>query len=418
MVSRRSPEDTLVDAWIENGPGAASIGRNVDRMLDAVRVHLDMDVAFVSEFCGEKRVFRHVTTRLDPAPLCPGDAAPLEEGYCLRVVEGRIPQLIPNTSAVPALAAIPETRALPIGSHLSVPVRLRDGRVYGTFCCFSLQPNLSLGERDLQMMRAFADLLAYQIDGDMDALRAHHEKVERITSVLELGQPQIVYQPIHCLSERRIVGVECLSRFELEPRRTPDVWFDEAREIGLGVRLELNAILSALDGLRGVQGDFHVSLNVSPQTIISGDIEAYLDVIPLTRVVLEITEHAHVPDYALVREKLAPMRAHGVRIAVDDAGAGYASMHHVLAIQPDMLKLDISLTRGIDTDSPRRALASALIEFARQTRSLVVAEGVESAAELEALRALGVDHVQGYFMGRPMPVEALVAHLRAGAAMH
>lgn len=417
-MSRSSPEATLLNAWFDGGGGAVSITRNVDRVLDAVRTHLDMDVAFVSEFNGENRVFRHVASRLDPAPIRRGDSSPMEEGYCLRVVEGRIPQLIPDTAAIPTLASIVETRSLPIGAHLSVPVKLRDGRVYGTFCCFSLKPNLSLGERDLHMMRAFADLLAYQIDGDLDALQAHQAKVERVTSVLELGQPKIVYQPIHRLSEQRIVGVECLSRFELEPRRSPDVWFDEAREIGLGVRLELNAVLSALDGLRGVPGDFYVALNVSPQTIISGDIEAYLHVIPLSRVVLEITEHSHVHDYDVVREKLAPLRAEGIRIAVDDAGAGYASMRHVLAIQPDILKLDLSLTRGIDTDSPRRALASALIEFARQTRSHVVAEGVENAAELDALHALGVDDVQGYYLSRPMPVQALMPLLHPAGPLH
>ena len=413
MIDSRKPEEALTDAWLEGGPGAAAIGRNVDRLLDAVRRHLDMDVAFVSEFHGSHRVFRHVATRLDRAPIRPGDSSPLDEGYCMRVVEGSIPQLIPDTAAIPALDYIPETQRVPIGAHISVPIQLRDGRVYGTFCCFSLAPNLSLGERDLHMMRAFADLLAYQIDGDLHAVEEHEEKVARITSVLELGQPHMVYQPIYRSSTRRIVGVECLSRFLLEPQRTPDVWFAEARAIGLGVRLELNAVLSALDGLREVSGDFYVSLNVSPQTLISGGIDGYIDDLDPRRVVLEITEHSLVDDYALLNERLAPLRDAGVRVAVDDAGAGYASMRHVLAIHPDIIKLDLSLTRGIDHDSPRRALAAALIEFARQTQSHVVAEGVETASELEALRALGVDDVQGYHLARPLEAEALARRLAA-----
>nr|WP_298132640.1 EAL domain-containing protein [uncultured Pseudoxanthomonas sp.] len=412
MIDSRHSADALTDAWLEGGPGAVAIGRNVDRLLDAVRRHLDMDVAFVSEFHGHHRVFRHVATRLDRAPIRPGDSSPLDEGYCMRVVEGRIPQLIPDTAAIPALEYLPETRSVPIGSHISVPIQLRDGRVYGTFCCFSLAPSLSLGQRDLHMMRAFADLLAYQIDGDLDAVQEHEAKVERITSVLELGQPHIVYQPIYRSSTRRIVGVECLARFHLEPRRTPDVWFAEAREIGLGVRLELNAILSALDGLRGIAGDFYVALNVSPQTLISGGIDGYIDDIDPRRVVLEVTEHSLVDDYGLLNERLGPLRDAGVRIAVDDAGAGYASMRHVLAIHPDIIKLDLSLTRGIDSDSPRRALAAALIEFARQTQSRVVAEGVESASELAALQALGVDDVQGYHLARPLEVAALAQRLR------
>lgn len=400
------PRDTgsLLSAPLDgSSSGAESIGRNVDRVLNAVRTHLGMDVAFVSEFDGRDRVFRHVVGKCEQVPLRPGDTSPLDEGYCLRVVQGRIPQLIPDTSAVPAATLLPETAAIPIGSHISVPITLRDGRVYGTFCCFSFRPNLSLDERDLQMMRAFAELLAYQIDGDLESVSRHKEKVERVTQVLELGQPTMVYQPICRLDGPRIVGVECLSRFILEPPRPPDVWFAEAREIGLGVRLELNAILTAMSELQELDGDFYVSLNVSPTTIISGDILGYLDGIDYKRIVLEITEHSLVEDYAVLQEYLLPLRARGIRIAVDDAGAGYASMRHILAIQPEIIKLDMSLTRGIDSDSPRRALASALIGFAHDIGSHVIAEGVETQAESDALRALGVDDAQGYFISRPLP---------------
>ncbi len=401
----------------QGGPGALAIGHNVDRVLNAVRIHLGMDVAFISEFSGRYRTFRHVVGALDPMPLQPGDCSPLDEGYCLRVVDGRIPQMIPDTGAIPATALIPETALLPIGAHLSVPIRLIDGRIYGTFCCFSLRPNLALNERDLQMMRAFADLLAYQIDRDLEAVRAHEEKVERIISLLELGQPTIAYQPIHDLHDNRIVGIECLSRFDLNPPRPPEIWFREAHEIGLGVRLELNAILTALDGLREMEGDFYVSLNVSPQTLISGEISGFLDGLPPERLVLELTEHAYVEDYAALRDRLAPLRRQGIRIAVDDAGAGYASMRHVLAISPDIIKLDMTLTRSIDSDSPRRALAAALIAFARETQSEVIAEGVETFAEMEALRALGVRHAQGYHLSRPMPLANLMSLLVSGAPL-
>ena len=406
-MDHKDPDALLSSLVPEGGPGTLSIGRNVDRVLNAVRTHLGMEVAFVSEFDGRDRIFRHVVSDLVRVPLKPGDRTPLDEGYCRQVVEGRIPQLIPDTGAIPALAFIHETFSFPIGAHLSVPIRLHDGRLYGTFCCYSRQPNPSLDQRDLQMMRAFAELLAYQIDGDLDTVREHDEKVERITAVLEMGHPSIVYQPIYRLRDSRIVGVECLSRFDLEPRRTPDLWFAEAHEIGLGIRLELNAILTALDALRGIAGDFYVSLNVSPETIISGEIMGYLDAIEPKRIVLEITEHSHVSDYAALRERLQPIRAGGVRTAVDDAGAGYASLRHVLATQPDIIKLDMSLTRGIDTDSPRRALAAALIGFARQTGSEVVAEGVETAQELAALQDLGVSDAQGYHLSRPLPLQDL-----------
>ena len=156
-----------------------------------------------------------------------------------------------------------------------------------------------------------------------------------------------------------------------------------------------------------------MGLNVSPQTLISGGVDGYIDDLEPHRVVLEITEHSLVDDYGLLNRRLAPLREAGVRVAVDDAGAGYASMRHVLAIHPDIIKLDLSLTRGIDTDSPRRALAAALIEFARQTQSQVVAEGVETASELAALQALGVDDVQGYHLAPPLEADAL-ARILAG----
>src|SRR5262245_1872970 len=90
----------------------------VDKVVHAIRDHLDMDVAFVSEFRQTDRVFRHVDAR-DRTPIKPGDAAPLDQGYCQRVVDGRLPQLIPDTARVAAAMALPETAAIPIGSHLS-----------------------------------------------------------------------------------------------------------------------------------------------------------------------------------------------------------------------------------------------------------------------------------------------------------
>jgi EAL domain-containing protein (putative c-di-GMP-specific phosphodiesterase class I) len=128
-------------------------------------------------------------------------------------------------------------------------------------------------------------------------------------------------------------------------------------------------------------------------------------------VILEITEHAAVADYDRLVAALAPLRALGLRVSVDDAGAGYASLRHILALEPDILKLDISLTRGIDHDCKRRALASALIAFAREINTGITAEGVESEAELETLSALGVTHVQGYYLARPMELDAAVNSL-------
>ncbi len=417
-MARQNADALIQQVMAQVASASSSVERNVEQILRAVRDHLRMDVAFVSEFGTRDRVFRYVLNEGGRLQLHAGDTMAMESGYCRGVVEGRIPQLIPDTARVPAAACLPETSAIPIGAHLSVPIVLGDGRVYGTFCCFSFEPNLSLDERDLHMMRAFAQLLAFQVEGDLAAVRDHGAKVERISAVLEMGQPRIVYQPIYRLSDHTIVGVECLSRFDMEPRRPPDKWFDEANEIGLGVRLELNAMLTALDGLRAVPGGFYVALNVSPQTLVSGDVLEYLDVIQPGRIVMEITEHALVDDYHPLQATVQKLRQAGVRFAVDDAGAGYANMRHILTLHPDIIKMDISLTRSIDSDPSRKALAAAMIGFGHQTGSHVVAEGVETAQELAALEVLGVDEVQGYHLSQPLSRDALFQALRASKSLN
>ena len=128
---------------------------------------------------------------------------------------------------------------------------------------------------------------------------------------------------------------------------------------------------------------------------------------PLDRLVLELTEHEQVEDCAALNAALQPARARGLRLAVDDAGAGCASMRHWLLLQPDLLKLDVSLVRDVDADDTKRALCAAIITFAQNTGIRVVAEGVETEAELAVLRALGADYGQGYLLRRPAPLAEL-----------
>ncbi|MCO6058006.1 EAL domain-containing protein [Pseudomonas sp. MOB-449] len=133
------------------------------------------------------------------------------------------------------------------------------------------------------------------------------------------------------------------------------------------------------------------------------------------QIVLEITEHDVVADYEGLSAGLAPLRSLGIRLAVDDAGAGYASFRHILMLKPDIIKLDGSLTQNIDSDPTRRALAVALIQFAAETGSKIVAEGVETLSELNILRDLNVNKAQGFLLGRPMPIEALEITLKNSA---
>lgn len=402
------PVDTesygVLSQLIVTGNAERSAADVVDAALQAARTHLGMDVAFVSELAEGRRYFRHVDTAQLIPSISVGQSDPAEDGYCLHVVEGRLPELIPDTTRNPLAMAMPVTRAFPIGAHISVPIRLKSGQLYGTFCCFSYAPDPSLGERDLRTVRAFADLVAHQLESEAAVAGLLQQKRERIGRAMRDGAITVVYQPICRLASQAVVGFEGLSRFAAEPSRTPDVWFAEALEVGLGVELELAAVRKALEQFEKVPGERYLSINLSPATLQDPDFSSALAGVVAGRTVLEITEHASVEDYDALNRVLAPLRECGVRLAIDDAGAGFASMRHVLNLKPDLIKLDISLVRCVDSDNGRLALAAAMVTFAEKTGAQVVAEGIETAGELEALRAIGVHYGQGYYLGRPAPL--------------
>ncbi|MGY8818775.1 MAG: sensor domain-containing phosphodiesterase [Pseudomonadales bacterium] len=381
-----------------------TVGDMLCEALRSVRSHLGMDVAFVAEMVQGFRVFRHVSGRSDPPPICVGGSDPLSDSYCQRVVDGRLPQLIPDTSKLPEAVALPITEILSIGAYISVPIRFSDGRLYGTFCCFSSKPDGTLNERDLDTLRLFAHFAGRLLETQAKEQREQEERVARINSVLSEQAYNVVYQPIVDVRQNDVVGYEALARFSGEPQRTPDLWFGEAEQVGLQCELEMALVQEALKGLSGIRQDRYLSLNVSPETILAGALGTLLDGQPLDRLMLEVTEHASVRDYDLIAEALEPMRAQGLLLAVDDAGAGYASFRHILKLKPDVIKLDGSLIRNIDSNRDCRALASALIRFGQETDCKIVAECVETEAELEILRELQVTKAQGYLLGRPGPL--------------
>lgn len=382
----------------------AAVGQDsldgVSRALRAIRMHLGMEVAFVSEFVDGERVFRLVDASSEDSPVHPGGSDPIEESYCQRVVDGRLPELLPDAGANREAASLAVTSDLPVGAHLGVPIKLRDGRVYGTFCCFSTTPDMSLTDRDVAVMRVFAELTAQQLDDEFEAKRADSAIEQRLRAVIAGEGLTVALQPIVEMTGRAVVGYEALARFV---ERSPDLWFAEATRLGMEVDLDLAAVRNAVRELAYLPKDVFVAVNVEPTTVISGGLASAFAGLDLGRVVLEITEHAAVESYDALAARLVPLRRRGLRLAVDDAGAGYASFRHILRLEPDVIKLDMSLTRDIHQDPARRALAHALIIFADETGSSVIAEGVETANELQVLEELGVAMAQGYHLGRPEP---------------
>jgi EAL domain-containing protein (putative c-di-GMP-specific phosphodiesterase class I) len=253
---------------------------------------------------------------------------------------------------------------------------------------------------------------------------------QRIEALIAGPGPHMVFQPIVRLADGVRTGWEALARFpedrlpagSAEAGLTdeagfgfgPDVWFAHADLEGLGVPLEVAAITAALDRLADVPDDEYVAVNCGPGTLVSGQLAAAVAGVDLSRVVLELTEHLAIHDYPAVRRAVADLReAHSAGLctkipgfAADDVGAGAASLLHLLELADllDFCKLDIALTRGIDTDDVRQALAVGLVGMGHQAGFRIVAEGVETEAQLVTLRRLGVYAAQGWHTGRPGPL--------------
>ncbi len=380
--------------------------------LSSIRKHLGMEIAYLSEFVDDRSIFREVDAPGLEALIKVGDSNALDDVYCRHILEGRLPELMADTADHPVAVAMPITQAVPIGAHISVPLRLADGQVFGMFCCLSPNANRSLNDRDLGVMRVFADMVAGQLSRRREAEERERIMRMRVEQAIDRNEFNMLLQPIWEFGVPHPCGFEALTRFSPLPYRAPDVWFKEAAQVDEGVRLEIAALAAALRLVAQLPAHVYLSINASPATILDPDLPRLLALYPLERIVLEVTEHAAINDYPAIAATLAPLRAAGLRLAVDDAGAGFASFQHILRLAPDIIKLDMGLTRGVDTDLPRRSLASAMILFASETQCTVVAEGIETDSEWQALRLIGIDHGQGFFLGRPGDIDSALALLQ------
>jgi EAL domain-containing protein (putative c-di-GMP-specific phosphodiesterase class I) len=237
-------------------------------------------------------------------------------------------------------------------------------------------------------------------EGDVGSAAGESEQRGALDECLAERAFTLVYQPILNLGTGAVVGVEVLCRFD--DGTSPVRRFRDAERLGLAAKLDIAIIEAALADLPDVDPGY-VSINLSPSTLRDPSLGDVLlrSGVPADRVVVEVTENARILDYDAAQTLLARIRNSGVRLAVDDAGAGYATLRHMLALQPDFIKMDRALTEDVDSDTARHVLATALVTFAGEIGASVIAEGVETMGEIRGVRRAGIEHAQGYALGRP-----------------
>ena len=375
-------------------------------LLVTAKRSLDLSVAFLSRLDGTTQHLEVVETSV-PVLIREGAKVRQDTSFCQAILDGRLPAVIPDVKKHPLAMSLPSARIPRIRSYVSTPVHLSDGSLYGTFCAFGFRSDKELGKRDEALMKVLASAAAVIVEPEVRSQERRTEIEGRLDPVVAGGGPVVLLQPIVDLATGSRVGAEALSRFPAEWGRTPDVVFAEAHSVGRGHALELRALERAAEHLERVGG--YVAMNVSPATVLTPGCTELLGRLPLDRVVLELTEHDAVEDYDRLSTALAPFRAAGLRLAIDDVGAGFSSLRHIVVTAPDIIKIDRSIAAGVATDRVLATLVGSLVTFAHGSGARVVAEGVETAEDAAELRALGVDHGQGWHFGRPGPPEALPA---------
>jgi EAL domain-containing protein (putative c-di-GMP-specific phosphodiesterase class I) len=232
----------------------------------------------------------------------------------------------------------------------------------------------------------------------------------------------LAYQPVVDLQRGAVVGYEALARFDGPPSAPPDRWFAAAAGEGLAAQLEAAVLEQALPTRLELPPDCFLSVNISPNLVLDRMVQRVLtEAGDLPGVVLELTEHDRIDDYGGLRRALGRLRSSGVDVAMDDAGAGYAGLSSLIALRPDLVKLDRSLIAGIDLDPVKRELVELLGSMAGRMDAWVLAEGIEREEELDTLVRLGVPLGQGFLLGRPAPERqdldpATGRRIRAGAS--
>jgi EAL domain-containing protein (putative c-di-GMP-specific phosphodiesterase class I) len=279
-----------------------------------------------------------------------------------------------------------------------VPLRTSTAMLGAIVVCTQAVDGVTFLAGRLPVLESFGAVASALLAPGIIARQRRGEVRGELEDVLEIGAFEPVFQPVVDLASGRTVGHEALTRFRDATR--PDRRFADAHAVGLGLELESACLTAAIAASGGLPRGAWLSLNVSPDLLLERRRLAGCLRELARPAVLEVTEHVAIENYADIRAAVLSLGPN-VRIAVDDAGAGFASFRHIVELRPDYVKLDIGLVRDIDGDDVRQALVAGIVYFARKSGCQLIAEGIETPAERDQLRSLGVDLGQGYLLGRP-----------------
>ncbi len=399
---------------LEKDPQISAPNQVILDALDTVRDLLGMDVSYISEAHEDGVEFQHVSSDTPHAIVQPGERRNLNEMYCGYIAKGDLPPMITDTEDYPVVKGLRFTQDARIRSLISVPISRSDGSLYGMFCCFSQTPKPSLNQRDLKVVSMFARLASKSMNAFLDETEERRLAAEQVQQIIDTDQIDTLLQPIVLLHDCTPVAVEALSRFNGCLNGNPLKWFDLAAQANMAGELEIAAINKALVHLPDLPDGIYMTLNAGPATICDPRLLDILAHDLSGRVVLELTEHHIIEDLQQLTDALHRLRARGIRIAIDDLGAGYSGLSTVLGLSAQLLKLDRNLVSNIHNDTAKQSLAQAMVHFAKQTNATIVAEGIEKIEEHDTLRALGVTMGQGFLYARPTQAQTQIKQLHAG----
>lgn len=379
----------------------------IERMLESVRRHAHVDVAYLTSYEDDTTTVRALAGDGEAVGVHAGDHADDERSLCLASVTGSVPPVVPDVRVHRRLRRMVEAGDLRVGAFAAAPVHLADGSLFGALCVANRDPAPDLGAPTQALLTVLADVVGDQLAAEVAAARDVQRERDELLALVEGGHMATLLQPIVDLVTGGVRGVEVLTRFTALPHRPPDLWFARAARHGVATALEVAAIERGLALLPRLPDDWYLSVNASPGVVAAGALDGVVVGESAQRVVVEVTEHAAVADYVDLAASLDRLRSRGVRIAVDDVGAGFSSFRHVLELRPDLLKIDRSIVRGCDVDPMHRAMVDSVAGFARRAGADVVAEAVETPDELAVLQRLGVPAAQGYLFAAPCDPEDL-----------